>query len=117
MSHTDSIPLRDQDLCELARLAKIPEEQRDDFSLLVIEAVEAAHEERDVKKLRPFPREEIVRLLESVSTDTTKVVSTLTRMIGSETKISHRHIIAGSSLRAVLSELHTTIRAYIISLI
>jgi hypothetical protein len=110
---TDSVPLRDQELRELVRLAKIPEEQREYFSSVVIEAVEAAHEERDVKKLRLFRREQIVGLLEGLARDTTKVGRTLARMIGSETKISHRHIIAGSSLRAVLSERQSTIRTYI----
>ena len=37
---------------ELARVAKIPDEARGYFFSLIIEAVEAADEERDVKRLR-----------------------------------------------------------------
>ena len=74
---THSVPLGDQELRELVRLAKIPKEGRAYFSPAVIEAAEAADEEQDVKKLRRFPREEIVELLERLARDTTKVASAL----------------------------------------
>jgi hypothetical protein len=87
-------------LCKLARLAKIRSESQEFFLSQIALAIEAAHEEQDVKQLRQTP-DQITPLLGSIAKDAKKLCEQLKRLSprGSE---SGPQIAAGKLLRAIM---------------
>jgi hypothetical protein len=98
-------------LDQVAALAKVPKAAQESFSAQVIEAIEFAHQEEHVGRLRPFSRKEIAAILDRVSDEAGKLYKLLESMKGMPIT---RHVVAGQYLKAVLIDQRPVLRAYLL---
>ncbi len=97
---------------ELAQLANIPNAARGFFASQVTLAIEAAHDERDVKQLKRFPTDQIRQLLDDVARGSRRLCDQLSGLNARDVKITPR-LVAANFLRAAVMDNGSKIGTYI----